>query len=160
MLYRLLVLIHLAGVVAFFSNAVAALFWKARATRTREVAIVAHTFRTLAAADRWITPAAIAAIAGGGVGAAVVVGLPILRTGWIFWSIVAFLGSGIVFATRVLPLQRRLADWATISADPGTFDWDRYYAEARRWSHWTHLSLFMALVAMTLMVLKPGLAGL
>ncbi len=44
MLYRSLLLLHLLGVVAFFSNAVAALFWKTSADRGR-LAIAAMVLR-------------------------------------------------------------------------------------------------------------------
>jgi uncharacterized membrane protein len=136
MLYRALLLVHLLGVAAFLSNAVAALFWKARADRGRDPAVVAHTFRTLVAGDRWITPIATAAIVITGIGAALVAGVPMLRTGWLLWSIVSFAGSGAVFG------------------------WERYESEARRWSRWAHVSLLLAFLAMALMTLKPVLPAL
>lgn len=157
MLYRSLVLLHLLGVVAFFSNAVAAMFWRARADKRRDAGIVAHTFRTLVAGDLWITPISIATIVASGFGAALSAGLPIFGTGWIRWSIVAFAASGVLFIFLVLPLQRRLADWTTESAARGELDWNRYESEARRWSRWAHLSLLLAFVAVVLMVLRPSL---
>ncbi len=160
MLYRGLVLVHLLAVVAFFSNAVGAFFWKARADRAHDAAIVAHTFRTLNAGDRWITPISIAILVASGIAAAGMAGIPLLRTGWVLWSIVAFAGSGAVFGVSVLPLQRRVAAWTTESASQASFDWQRYASEARRWSRWAHLSLGLALLAMVLMVLRPALPAL
>lgn len=154
---RGLLFIHLLAVVAFFSNLIAAYFWKARADRTREPAVVAHTFRTLNAGDLWITPVSTVAIVASGIGAALVTGLPMLGTGWVLWSIVSFSASGLVFGVWVIPRQLRLARWATASVAAGSFDWQRYERDARGWARWAHLSLWLALVAMLLMVLKPAL---
>lgn len=160
MIYRTILLFHLLGVVAFFSNAIAAFVWQARGARTRDPAVVAHTFRTLVAGDVWITPIAVAVILASGVGLAVVAGLPILGTGWVLWSLLAFLGSGLVFALSVLPLQSRLAAWTSASAIDARFDWSRYAIESRRWTRRAHLSLGLALVALILMVLRPALPAL
>lgn len=160
MLSRALILIHLLGVVLFFSNAVAAIFWKGRAERSQDGAIVAHTFRTLNAGDRWITPIAVVLILGSGVVLALVARLPLLGTGWVMWSSVAFLGSGASFVAGVLPLQLRLAAWATERSGRGDFDWESYRREARGWSRWAHISLSLAFLALAIMVTKPDLPAL
>jgi len=157
--YQFWIFLHLVGVTAFFSNAISALFWKKRADRLREPRVVAHTFRSLAAADIWISLPAVLAIVVGGVGSAMAAELGILRTGWILWSIAAFIGSGIVNAAAAWPLQKRIATWTTESAT-ADFDWNRYSVEAKRWSRWAHLSLACAAVAMVLMVVRPQLPGL
>lgn len=158
MLYRGLLLLHLLGVVAFFANAVAALFWQRRASRSGDPVVIAHTFRTLDAGDRWLTPVAVALIVASGIGLARILRLPLLGTGWILGSIAAFSLSGIVFATRVLPLQRRLAIWTTeCAAADARFDRERYAREARRWSLWADLSLGLGLAAFVFMVVRPTL---
>ena len=43
-----------------------------------------------------------------GFSAAIQGGLPLLRTGWIFWSIVLFTLSGVIFALKLVPLQRKI----------------------------------------------------
>jgi uncharacterized membrane protein len=158
-MYRLLVFVHLLGVVLFFSNAVAAVFWKGRAERSGDPRLVAHAFASLMVADRWLTPLSVGLLLGGGIGAAAAAGLPLLGTGWILWSSVAFLVSGLAFAVGALPRQRRLAAW-TAGAGGDGFDWPRYRREARRWGHWAHLSLLAAAVAFVLMVLRPELPAL
>ncbi|MBZ0114436.1 MAG: DUF2269 domain-containing protein [Thermoanaerobaculia bacterium] len=144
----------------FFSNALAAFFWKWRATVSGEPTVIAHTFRTLMTSDRWITPAAVVLLMTSGIAAALRSGLGLLSTGWILWSLVSLLLSGVLFTVRVLPLQRDLARWTTRSSTSGSFDWVRYRAEARRWSTWAHLSILSAFVALLLMLLRPGLPGL
>lgn len=154
-------LVHVVGVVVFFANAVAALFWQRRAAGSRSPEVVAYAFRTLNAGDRWLTPLSVVAITASGVGLAVLHGLPILRIGWIFWSLAAFAGSGAVFVAAVLPRQIRLARWTGESARQGEpFDWGRYAVEARSWARWADLSLGLAFVALVLMVFKPVLPAL
>jgi uncharacterized membrane protein len=160
MRYQLVVLLHLAGVTVFFGNFLLAFFWKAQAERSADPAIVAHTFRGLMVGDRWLTASSVLAIVASGVGAALLAGLPILSTGWIFWSLAAFALSGVVFLVRVLPLQRALAGWTSAAAARPGFDWPRYRREAGRWSRWAHASLACALVAFVLMAAKPALPGL
>lgn len=157
MTYRLLLVAHLLGTVAFFGNLVAALFWQARAARTREPAVVAWAFRTIHAGDLWITPIAVGALLASGVGLALVTGRSILGTGWLLWSTAAFFLSGLVFVVRVLPIQRRIARWTEGEAAAGRLDWERYALDSRRWATRAHASLGLALLALVLMAAKPDL---
>lgn len=161
MSYRVWILFHLLGVTLFFSNFVAALFWKQRADRRRDPRVVAHTFHTLVASDLWITPFAVIVIVASGVGAAIQAGLPLLGTGWILWSIAAFILSGLFAVLGAFPLQRSIAGWADAArGNSDDFDWPRYERESRRWAHWAHASLLAAGIAMVLMVLRPDLPAL
>jgi uncharacterized membrane protein len=83
-------------------------------------------------------------------------GLPILRTGWIFWSVVLFIMSGIAFSARVAPLQKQLFELA----QAGEFDWSRYRVLSKAWEWWGAFALLTPVVAAVLMVLKPTLPGL
>jgi hypothetical protein len=77
-------------------------------------------------------------ITASGLGAAIHGGLPILRTGWIARTLVLFTISGVVFAWRVAPLQRRLR------------------ALALHWEFWGAVALLAPVAGLALMVLKPG----
>ena len=158
--YRAWVFFHLAGAIIFFANLVAALFWRARAERTGDPVILAFTYRALNAGDLWLTTPSVALILAGGLGAAVRIGLPIVGTGWILWSAVVFGVSGLIFALRVLPLQRRLAQRAETAVRAGGFDRDEHRRQSRRWALWSHLSLLAAVAAVVLMVLRPEVPGL
>jgi uncharacterized membrane protein len=160
MLYRWMILLHVIGVVVFFSNAIGALFWQRRASRSRDPRLIAHAFSTLNAGDLWITPIATLMIVVTGIVVAVVAGLPLLGTGWIVWSIVAFSLAGLLFLAGALPVQIRLAGWTAASVGREGFDWPRYEREARRWAFWAHTSLGLALLALALMLLRPKLPGL
>ena len=154
--YEAWIFLHLSGVIVFFANFVAAFFWRARAERTDDPHLLAYAYRTLNAGDAWLTTPAVLAILVGGFGAALRVGLPIIGTAWVFWSIVSFSVSGLVFALRVLPLQRALAAHAEEGARTGRFDLQAHRREARAWSSWAHVSFLAAAAAVPLMVFKPA----
>jgi uncharacterized membrane protein len=155
MSYEAWTFLHLSGVLVFFASFVAAFFWRARAERTEDPRLLAYAYRTLNAADAWLTTPAVAAILAGGVGAALAVGLPVFGTTWVLWSLISFGVSGVVFVLRVLPLQRRLAAQAEDGVRTGRFDLQDHRRKARVWAAWAHLSFVAAAVPVPLMVFKP-----
>jgi uncharacterized membrane protein len=155
--YLLLKLVHVVAVVAFLGNIVTGLFWHAHAARSGDPRLLAHTMSGIIRSDRLFTMPGVLAIVASGVAAAVVGGLPLLRTGWILWTIVLFAISGIVFGVRVAPLQRRLLELAEAGSRSGGFDLDGYRRLARRWELWGVVALATPLAGLALMVLKPDL---
>ena len=160
MFYLGLKLFHIAAVILFLGNIITGLFWKAHADRTRNPQVIAHTFEGIIRSDRWFTLPGIVAIILGGFGAALVGRIPILGTGWIMWSIVLFILSGLAFSFRVAPLQTQLAALARAGVQHEQFDWVRYHALSREWEGWGLVALLTPVAAVVLMVLKPNLPAL
>ncbi len=160
MLYLVLKLLHVAAVVLFLGNITTGLFWKAHADGTRDPRVIRAAIEGLIGSDRWFTIPGVAAILVFGMATAVLGHYPILRTGWILWSLVLFAISGAAFMARVAPLQRELAKLARAGVESGTFDWDAYHALSRRWERWGAVALFTPAGSLVLMVLKPPLPGL
>ena len=152
-MYQVLKLIHVAAVILFLGNIITGLFWKAHADRTRDVRFIAHTMHGIIRSDRWFTIPGVIVITITGVLAAIKAGLPLLRTGWIFWSLVAFSVSGIVFAWRVAPLQKEILTLTT-SASESPFPWDRYRSKSLHWEIWGFVATVTPIIAVVLMVLK------
>lgn len=154
-MYALLKLLHVAAVVLFLGNITTGLFWHAHAARTREAKLLAHAMEGIIRSDRIFTMPSVIAIIITGVAAAIDGRLPLLRTGWIFWTLVLFAISGLVFALRVAPLQRRLHALARDGAASGRFAFAHYRALALRWELWGALALLTPAAGLVLMVLKP-----
>jgi uncharacterized membrane protein len=95
----------------------------------------------------------VALIIASGIGAAIYGGFPILRTGWILWTLVLFLASGVIFMLRVAPLQRQML----ALAQSAEVDHQAYRSLARRWELWGGAALATPLAGLVLMVLKPSL---
>jgi uncharacterized membrane protein len=159
MLYLGFKVLHILAVVMFLGNITTGIFWKEYADRTRDPRIIAHALAGIIAADRLFTVPGVLLIVLGGVGAAMVAHLPLLRTGWIFWSLVLFALSGVAFMGWLVPIQRRMLKLMQAGAASGQPDWDAYHRLSRGWAFWGAVALLLPLAAMVLMVLKPPLPG-
>src|ERR1700687_943520 len=104
-MYLLIKLLHVIAVVAFLGNIVTGLFWHAHAARTRDPKLLAHTIEGIVRADRLVPLPGIIGVIATGVAAAIYGNLPILRTGWILWTLILFIASGLIFMIRVAPAQ-------------------------------------------------------
>jgi uncharacterized membrane protein len=153
-MYLVLKLLHVSAVVMFLGNIITGLFWHRHAARTRDPRLLHHAMDGILRSDRWFTNPAAATIAITGVATAMAGHLPILRTHWIAGGLALFILSGLVFVTRVTPLQKQLRDLARTGV-VGTFDHPRYEALARKWELWGAVALLLPLAAFVLMILKP-----
>lgn len=156
-MYLWLKLVHVIAVIAFLGNITTGLFWHAHAARTRDPRILAHTMDGIIRSDRLFTGPGVLGILVAGIWAAVEGDIPILGTGWIWWTLILFGVSGTVFVTRVAPLQRTLLGLATSGTASTTFDYEGYRRLALRWELWGALALVTPLAGLVLMVLKPHL---
>ena len=159
-MYLGLKILHLVAVVMFLGNITTGIFWKEHADRTRDPRIIAHAIAGIILSDRLFTLPGVTLILIGGLGAAILGHVPILRTGWLLWSIVLFSLSGVAFGAQVAPLQRRMVAVMQAGAESGSPDWAAYHALSRSWAFWGAVALLAPLAAMVLMVLKPPLPGL
>ena len=154
--YLVFKLLHIGAVIVFLGNIATGLFWHAWAARTRDPKLLAHAMGGIIRSDRLFTVPGVMVIIVTGITAAIEVNLPILRTGWILWTLVLFSISGLAFSFRVAPLQRQLHSLATNHAG-GEFLYERYRSIAFRWEMWRGLALATPLAGLALMVLKPSL---
>lgn len=155
-MYQIFKLIHVFAVILFLGNIITGLFWKAHADGSRNLRIISHTLAGIIRSDRWFTIPGIVVITATGIAGAIQGGLPLLRTGWILWSLIAFSLSGVAFAWRVAPLQRQLVAM-TRNADDATFDWAIYKSKSLQWELWGLFATLTPIAAVVLMVMKPAL---
>lgn len=156
-MYAWLKLLHLLCVIGFLGNVTTGLFWHRHAMPTRDPRILAHTMRGIIRSDRLFTVPGVVGVTTFGIVGAIVGHLPLLHTPWIFWSIVLFTISGVIFSTRLIPLQRQLAVLAEAGASTGSFDFLGYERLTLRWERWGAVATLAPLGALVLMVLKPAL---
>jgi uncharacterized membrane protein len=157
MTYLLLKLLHITSVIAFLGNIATGLFWHAHAARTRDPRILAHVMDGIIQSDRVFTIPGVIGATVAGFALAIHMHLPILRTGWILWTLIVFSISGLLFAFRVAPLQQQLRACAGSGSTSAAFDYDRYRALALRWEAWGAAALLTPVAGLVLMVLKPNL---
>jgi len=150
-------LLHIVAVIAFLGNIASGLFWHIHAARTRDPRLLAHTMDGIIRSDRLFTMPGVVVIVTTGIIAAVAGGLPLLRTGWILWTLVLFTLSGLIFMAFLVPLQRQLLALARAGLEMGGFDYAGYAMVARRWEIWGAAALLTPVAGLVLMVLKPAL---
>lgn len=156
-MYLLLKLFHLLAVIVFLGNITTGLFWHAHAARTKDARLLAHTMSGIIRSDRLFTTPGVVVIIATGIATALYGHLPLLRTGWILWTLMLFAVSGIIFMVRVAPLQRQLYELADAGVQSGSFDYSAYHALAVRWEVWGGAALLTPVAGLALMVLKPSL---
>jgi uncharacterized membrane protein len=155
-MYLILKLLHVIAVILFLGNIATGLFWHAHAARTRDPKLLAHTMDGIIRSDRLFTTPGVLGILAAGVALAIYGNFPMLRTGWILWTLVLFAISGAIFGMRIAPMQRQLRAMAERGVS-GSFDYAQYHALAVRWELWGAAALLTPAVGLALMVLKPSL---
>jgi uncharacterized membrane protein len=156
-MYLWLKTLHILAVVMFVGNITTGVFWHKHAERAGDPKLLAHTMDGIIKSDRLFTMPGVIVILVTGILAAVQGGFPILRTGWVLWTIVLFAISGFVFMARLAPLQRRMRALALAGAAGGSFDVAAYRRMAVQWDFWGAVATLAPLIGIGLMVLKPAL---
>ena len=152
MVYFYIKLIHVIFVIIFLGNITIGLFWKMFAEKTKDPDKIAFAFKGIIKSDKYFTMPGVVGITLFGIGLAMHAKIPILGTGWILWSIILFIISGIAFMTKLAPLQKKLAAFA---ANKEKFNWDEYHKLSKQWDFWGFIALASPWIAVILMVIKP-----
>ena len=152
--YSYLKLIHLIAVMIFLGNIITGLFWMHIAVKTKDLKIIAFAMKGIIQADRYFTIPGVVIITAGGFLAAIYGHYPILRTGWIFWSIIMFSISGLAFAFKVAPLQKKIYNLILNKESSTDFDWKNFRKVYLEWDIWGLIALLTPLAAFVMMTLK------
>ncbi len=156
-IYLFIKLIHIIAVIIFLGNIFTGLFWMKQANRTRDTGIISFAMQTIIRSDRWFTVPGVIIITAGGMAAALHANTPILKTGWIFWPLVLFSLSGVVFSWKLVPLQKKLRRY-TSPEEKENFNWVTYHSWFANWEAWGLVALLAPVAALVMMVLKIPLA--
>lgn len=152
--YSYLKLIHLLAVMLFMGNIITGLFWMHIAFKTNDLKIISHSITGVIKSDRLFTIPGVIIITAAGLLSAIYGQLPILRTGWIFYSILLFTASGIAFMWKVVPLQKRLQQASIAMSTASQPDFESLKKTYRVWEYWGLFALITPLFAFAMMVLK------
>jgi uncharacterized membrane protein len=153
-MYLWLKALHVVSVALFLGNIITGVFWKWHADCSGELRARAQALEGIIRSDAVFTIPGVLLIIVTGVWMAIDAGLPLLRTDWILWSIVAFTVSGVTFAARVGPLQKKLLA-NTRAGLAGQWNQSEYQRMSQAWQGWGLVATAAPLLAVFLMVLKP-----
>jgi len=160
MAYIYLKLLHLVAVVIFLGNIFTGLFWMHIAVKTKDLKIISHSMKGIIRSDKLFTLPSIFLIIIGGFAAAIHAKMPVLGTGWIFWSLVLFSVSGIAFGWKVAPLQKKVYLLASNPNPSVDFDWPTFNKAYTAWEIWGLVALLTPIGAFVMMILKVPSSGL
>ena len=152
--YSYFKLLHIVAVIMFLGNITTGLFWMRIAVKTKDLKIISHSMKGVIKSDRLFTIPGVIIITIGGFMTAISGDLPILSTGWIFWSLVLFSVSGIAFVWKVAPLQTRIYKLTVNEQNSSGFDWNMLHKKYLEWETWGLIALLTPFAAMVMMTLK------
>ena len=152
-IYTVLLYLHIVGATVLFGTGLCIAFFLFIAVRSRDVATIAGTLRTVVVADFVFTAPAVVVQLVTGAALAQELGLP-LTTPWIAWALALY---GLVGACwlPVVAIQmrlRRIADAAVAAGRPLPAVFERLY---RVWFALGWPAFVGVLGILALMVLKP-----
>lgn len=153
MAYQIFKFLHIIGVVLLLGNVTVTSVWKVFADRSGSATTVAFAQRLVTGTDWTFTVIGIALIAIGGYGMCVVADLSPLGPGWLVWSQILFLCSGIVWACVLLPIQVSQARFAR-SFTPGMPIPEAYKRLSRHWLVWGVVATVPLVAAVFVMTAK------
>lgn len=152
MIYDIAKFLHVTGVVMLMGNITVTAIWKFFADRDGRPEILTYAQKMVTYTDWSMTVWGVVLIMGGGYFMAVSAGFP-LGQGWLLWSQVLFVLSGLIWLLVIVPIQVKQARLAKAFAagDVG----EAYRALSRRWLAWGLVSTVPLVAATWLMVIKP-----
>jgi len=134
------------------------MYWASLAHKTRDFTFIARIFKGIIRSDTFFTIPGVIGIMIFGFAAAIVGDIKIFNTGWIFWAIILFMISGIIFAWMI-PLQRENHKFAEDN-ELTDITWEEHTRLYTKWNILGVSSLLPSLAAVALMIFKPVLPGL
>lgn len=124
------------------------------AFKTKDLRIISYSMNGVIKSDKIFTGPGVVLITFFGLYMAFEAGYPILRTGWIFWSIILFTISGLIYGIKVAPLQKKIYKLSFDNIDNSNFNWSELVSLYRQWEYWGLAALLTPVAATVLMTLK------
>lgn len=155
MAYETLKFLHITGVVMLLGNVTATAIWKFFADRSRDPVVLAFAQKLVTYTDWSLTFWGIVLTIGGGYGMLWWEGTGVLAAPWLVGAQAMFLLSGAIWAAVLVPAQIRQHRMAKAFRPGGDIP-AAYWRDARIWLVWGLIGTVPLVVAVWLMVVKPG----
>jgi uncharacterized membrane protein len=153
--YLLLKLLHILGGIIFVGNILVTAFWKIMADRTREPTIAAFGQRLVNLTDFAFTSIGAFALLITGLMMSSSFSEDMWSVPWVAWGMGLFLGSGLLWALVLFPVQVKQAWLARSFTEDGEIP-DQYWRLGRIWIFFAVLATLLPLANVYFMVFKPS----
>lgn len=144
-------LVHIIAAILFVGNITIAILWKILADKSKDRVRIAFTFEGIIKSDRIFTMPAVTLLIITGFGLSGLMKLNTIETGWILWSIILIIISGVVYMAKVVPTQKKIL---ALAKDEYKFNWKKYAALSKQWDIWGSITTITSYIALVLMVYK------
>lgn len=151
-MYTVFKFLHILGVVLLLGNVTASAVWKVFANRTKNPAVIAFAQKLVTYTDWSLTLGGAVFIAGGGYGMVLIAALDPMAS-WLLWGQVLFAASGVVWLTKLIPLQMAQAKSASHFESSSEID-SGYWRLCRSWIIWGAVATVPLVFATYVMVAK------
>lgn len=146
--------IHIIAAILFLGNISVAILWKSLAHKCKDRTRIMLTFEGIIKSDRVFTMPAVTLLIITGFGLAGMMKLSVVETGWILWSIILVVISGVLYSTKVGPVQRKIY---SLAKDETKFNWAEYEGLSKQWNLWGSIATITPYMALIFMVYKYAL---
>jgi len=147
--------LHLLGVVLFLGNIIITGWWKFMADKTLNQQVIAFAQRQVTLTDFIFTAGGSVLVLAGGLGNAMLHGMPILQIRWLTWGFWLFNISGLIWIFILIPIQIRQAKLAKAFENGGEIPLV-YWQLGKQWYIWGTVATLLPLMNLYWMVLKPN----
>lgn len=147
-------LLHNFALVIFLGNIITELLWMRNAIKTKDVSIVSFAVGSIIKGDKYFTIPGVIAITVSGALSSTVSNIPTLSTGWLLWSIILFVISGLAFTIKVAPLQKKMSSFTlnkNVITEP---EWHHLKTIYNKWNFWGLIALITPIIAFALSTIK------
>lgn len=148
MLVLILKVILALTIITFVGDIILMAFWKLSAEKTRNPQVLLFANKTVNRTDKFFLEPSASILALVSHVLAALVGVHIYRTPTLTLAMVAFILSGIVWVSVLMPTQKKQEKMcaAAVAANQQEMSAD-YYALSKRWKNWGYFALFLDLLA-------------
>ena len=153
--YLILKSLHILGAVLFLGNIIVTGWWKVMANRTKNPIIIGFAQRQVTLTDFVFTAGGATLLLAAGMANIGIHQISIMDTPWLFWGLVLFSISGLIWVAVLIPIQIKQAKEAKLfTAD--TVISEAYWRREMIWYITGITATVLPLISVMLMVLKPN----
>lgn len=153
--YLILKSLHILGAVLFLGNIIVTGWWKVMANRTKNPIIIGFAQRQVTLTDFVFTAGGATLLLAAGMANIGIHQISIMDTPWLFWGLVLFSISGLIWVAILIPIQIKQAKEAKLfTAD--TVISEAYWRREMIWYITGITATVLPLISVMLMVLKPN----
>lgn len=151
---KLLLFLHMLGVLFLVGNIVTAAFWKVKADLQGDLNVIHHAVKNVMLADYIFTLPGLVLLMVTGILMAVKAGYAMSGLNWLTLSLILFSVTGLIWLALLLPLQRSMIRHSAQALETGVLT-KAYRRASLNWAIFGTIATLLPVVIMYMMIAKP-----